>query len=73
MSKSEQSLTEQSMERYFFRASAKDFEALPGAPLAYWAPPALFKVFYKSKSFDDFLEWRKRITASSSTPMVCRY
>jgi hypothetical protein len=66
MSKSEQSLTEQSMERYFFRASAKDFEALPGAPLAYWAPPALFKVFYKSKSFDDFLESREGLTTGNN-------
>lgn len=36
MSESQNTRLTQGMERYFFRASAADFEKIPGAPISYW-------------------------------------
>jgi len=36
MSESQNTRLAQGMERYFFRASAADFEKIPGAPISYW-------------------------------------
>ncbi len=45
MNKSQESKAEQGMERYFFRSSAKDFNQLPGRPIAYWASVNMLKAF----------------------------
>lgn len=70
MSNNQRSSREQGMEKYFYRVSAKDFEALPGAPLAYWAPAALFSVFANSRSFNDVLEAREGLTTGSNQKHV---
>ena len=36
---------EAGMEKYFFRASAKDFERIPGQPIGYWASDDTLKCF----------------------------
>ncbi len=33
------------MEKYFFRASAKDFKKIPGSPIAYWISQNIVKSF----------------------------
>ena len=58
------------VEKYFYRVAAKDFEALPGAPLAYWAPVALFSIFANSQSFNDVLEAREGLTTGSNQKYV---
>ena len=35
----------QSMEQYFFRASAADFKKIPGSPIAYWASHSMLERF----------------------------
>ena len=70
MSKHQNSSGEQSMKNYFYRVSAKDFEALPGSPLSYWAPSALFSVFANSRSFNDVLEAREGLTTGSNQQHV---
>lgn len=42
------------MEKYFFRASAKDFKKIPGSPVAYSAPMAILELFQKTKIADLF-------------------
>lgn len=43
--KSEKLDAEKGMDKYFFRASAEDFEKIPGSPIAYWAPDPVIKAF----------------------------
>lgn len=61
---------EPGMGKYFYRVSAKDFESLPGVPLAYWAPSALFSIFANSRSFNDVLEAREGLTTGSNQKHV---
>ena len=70
MSENQNSSREQGMEKYFFRVSAKDFEALPGAPLAYWAPSTLFSIFGNGRSFNDVLEAREGLTTGNNQKHV---
>src|SRR5690606_11381298 len=70
MSENHNNSRAQVTEKYFYRVSAKDFEALPGAPLAYWAPAALFSVFANSRSFNDVLEAREGLTTGSNQKHV---
>lgn len=58
------------VEKYFYRVSAKDFKALPGSPLAYWATAALFSVFSNSRSFNDVLEAREGLTTGDNKKHV---
>ena len=41
------------MQKYFFRASAADFEKIPGSPLAYWASRPIFENFAQSLALGD--------------------
>lgn len=70
MSENQNSSRELGMEKYFYRVSAKDFEALPGSPLSYWAPSTLFSVFANSRSFNDVLEAREGLTTGSNQKHV---
>ncbi len=38
---------------WFFRASASDFEKIPGSPIAYWLSSPLFDIFLKHQSIGD--------------------
>ncbi|AYN19430.1 BREX-1 system adenine-specific DNA-methyltransferase PglX [Alcaligenes aquatilis] len=70
MSEIKNDSSEQRMKKYFYRVSAKDFEALPGSPLAYWAPSALFSIFSNNRSFNDVLEAREGLTTGSNQKHV---
>lgn len=37
---------------WFYRRRAKDFKAIPGSPIAYWASDAVFEAFLNSNEFD---------------------
>jgi len=54
MSNSPASKAKQSMEKYFFRASAADFKKIPGSPIAYWAPKSVIAVFANFESLKYF-------------------
>lgn len=45
MSGNQNSSREQGMEKYFFRASAEDFNFLPASPIAYWLSPCSIRAF----------------------------
>ena len=47
MNENQNSSSEQSMEKYFFRASAADFRKIPGIPVAYDMPNELISQFEK--------------------------
>ena len=36
------------MEKHFYRASAADFNKIPGSPIAYWVSQNLFNIFKNS-------------------------
>ncbi|WP_442596640.1 BREX-1 system adenine-specific DNA-methyltransferase PglX [Parapusillimonas sp. JC17] len=52
MSENQHSSRDEGMEKYFFRASATDFEKIPMSPIAYWASDALFSNFEMKKLRD---------------------
>ena len=43
----------QSMEKYFFRASAADFKKIPGSPIAYWIGQHFFEAYSKLSRLGD--------------------
>ena len=56
----------------FYRASASDFEKIPGSPIAYWVREALFSAFEKSDSLGDHLEAREGL-ATGNNELHVRY
>lgn len=55
MSDSQTSKVEQSVGRYFSRASAADFKKIPGSPIAYWASETIRDAFDKAPSFGEVI------------------
>lgn len=49
---------------YFFRASAKDFEKIPGSPLSYWMGSFARKAFLKMETFEQFAVPRQGMATS---------
>lgn len=43
---------------WFYRASSKDFEAVPGAPIAYWLSRSIRDAFKNSNPLSDFCDFR---------------
>ena len=62
--------------RYFhcttYHAASKDFEKVPGSPIAYWASDAVRDVFGKVKKVGDFLETREGL-ATADNDRFLRY
>ncbi|MFQ2671102.1 BREX-1 system adenine-specific DNA-methyltransferase PglX [Aeromonas caviae] len=44
------------MQQYFYRASAVNFNKIPGSPIAYWASAELFKSFKSGKRLGNMLD-----------------
>jgi len=44
---------EQGMEQHFFRASAGEFNKIPGSPIAYWIDSGFLNIFRKATPIDD--------------------
>jgi type II restriction/modification system DNA methylase subunit YeeA len=49
---------------WFFRASASDFEKIPGCPIAYWVSDNFRKCFVSGKSLEEFAEPRQGMATS---------
>jgi type II restriction/modification system DNA methylase subunit YeeA len=54
----------------FYRASASDFEKVPGSPIAYWVSEALFSAFEKSDSLGNYLEAREGLATGNNEQHV---
>lgn len=54
MNDSQASKDDQSMEKFFFRASAADFKKIPGSPIGYWVSGRQFECFEKYPQLSDF-------------------
>jgi hypothetical protein len=70
MNECEPSHTAQGAEKNFFRASAVDFEKIPGSPIAYWVPHSLTEVFDSNPTFGALLEAREGLTTGSNETYV---
>lgn len=54
MNDSQASKADQSVEKFFFRASAADFKKIPGSPIGYWVSGRQFDCFEKYPQLSDF-------------------
>lgn len=54
MHDSQASIADQSVENFFFRASAADFKKIPGSPIGYWVSGRQFECFEKYPQLSDF-------------------
>ena len=54
MNDSQASKADQSVEKFFFRASAADFKKIPGSPIGYWVSGRQFECFEKYPQLSDF-------------------
>lgn len=66
MSEKRNNSSEQGMEKYFFRASAKDFMKIPGRAIAYWASDAVLKIFDQNPPLSKKIETREGLTTGSN-------
>lgn len=51
---------------YFYESAQDNFEKIPGAPIAYWAPISLFDDFSLSKSLGNLIPVKKGLTTSNN-------
>lgn len=58
MSNNQARNAEQSMEKYFFRASSEDFKKIPGAPIAYWVSTRLRDAFERFARLSNYSDTR---------------
>jgi hypothetical protein len=70
MGENKQSLNEQGMEKYFFRASAEDFKKIPGSPIAYWASPQTTRSFLENALIGTIAETRKGMGTGNNARFV---
>lgn len=66
MSGNQNSNLEQDMEKYFFRASAVDFNKIPGTPIAYWVSDRVRHVFGIGKPIGKIAAPRKGNTTTDN-------
>lgn len=66
MSEMQSNSHEQGMEKYFFRASAVDFNRIPGAPIAYWVSDRVRHVFGIGKPIGKIAAPRKGNTTTDN-------
>lgn len=57
----------------FFRASASDFEKIPGSPIAYWASEKVQCLFSSLPSINDGFEAREGLTTGSNDLFLRRW
>ena len=51
---------------WFYRASANDFEKIPGSPIAYWASKNIHNLFEHFPSVSEYSETREGLTTGSN-------
>lgn len=66
MSENQSSSREQGMEKYFFRASAVDFNRIPGTPIAYWVSDRVRHIFGIGKPIGKIAAPRKGNTTTDN-------
>ena len=66
MSENQSSSSEQGMEKYFFRASAVDFNRIPGTPIAYWVSDRVRHIFGIGKPIGKIAAPRKGNTTTDN-------
>ncbi|MCS0585328.1 BREX-1 system adenine-specific DNA-methyltransferase PglX [Massilia pinisoli] len=66
MSNSQASTPEQAIKKYFSRASAEDFEKIPGNPIAYWANESLLEKFVSLKKLSSIASPKKGLVTSDN-------
>ena len=71
MSENQEKNSVQNMEKYFFRASAKDFKKIPGSPIAYWVSLKTYSLF-TGKQIGDYLDVCAGLT-TGNTERFLRY
>lgn len=54
------------MEKYFFRASAQDFNKIPAKPIAYWASERILSIFANNIALKNVIETREGLTTGSN-------
>ena len=64
MSNSQASNTLQGMEDYFFRASATDFEKVPGSPIAYWVSENVREIFSGRPTYGEVAEIKQGLATA---------
>lgn len=58
---------------WFFRASASDFEKIPGSPIAYWASEKVQDLFSSLPKINDGFEAREGLTTGSNDLFLRRW
>lgn len=66
MRESKSESLEHRMEKHFFRASAADFNKIPGRAIAYWASDAVLKSFDQNLPLSKSIETREGLTTGSN-------
>jgi type II restriction/modification system DNA methylase subunit YeeA len=57
---------QQQTERHFFRASATDFQKIPGNPIAYWVSKQVLDLFEKAQSLGDIVKPRQGMSTNDN-------
>ncbi|MGE1154360.1 BREX-1 system adenine-specific DNA-methyltransferase PglX [Pseudomonas kitaguniensis] len=58
------------MEQYFFRASAADFNKIPGSPIAYWVGAKTLSIVGSSKKLGDIADARMGLATGNNAKYV---
>lgn len=66
MSGNQNSSREQGMEKYFFRASAADFEKIKGCPIAYWVSDRVRQSFELGRALKEIGDTRQGMATSDN-------
>lgn len=70
MSESQNNSREQGMEKYFFRASGKEFKKIPGSPIAYWLSDVVISSFENGNLISNACATRKGMATGLNTVFV---
>ena len=70
MSENQNGSHEQRMEKYFFRASATDFEKIPGSPIAYWVGTGILNAFERAKTLGELAEVKHGLSTGKNAEVV---
>lgn len=62
--------SEKSMAQHFFRASAADFEKIPGGPIAYWLSDKAYSAFEQDVQLREFADPRQGLATSDNAKFV---
>src|SRR5690625_2883915 len=58
------------MEKYFFRASAQDFNKIPGSPIAYWIKANLAAAFSNGEKLGDSSPVRQGLATADNDRFI---